>query len=364
MDDDEQVVALEAAARQLGVGHGHQRVGVPDDQRAHRRVERRVGERLAEPAHVEPARLAPGEQVGPGRARPRRRRRRGTCRRCATARRRRRATHRRAPAARRACGRTSPRSRGARRRSACGSPPGGSCRSRGPARSMVAASRPQTAAARAGVHSATWAASSSKPTVWSPTHSWSTRPSRISTCIIASISAMSVPGQRLDELVGGVRGDRAQRVDDHDPGAVGPGRLDGRPQVAVGEPGVRAPQDDQAGVAQLERRRACARCRWSSDTRRPPSDRTARARAGWRPRWWKKRPSRPITDSRLWLPASLNGSTASAPWVSITSLQAGGDLGERVVPRDRLELALALGSDPAQRRAGCGRGCTRGRGSG
>ena len=59
---------------------------------------------------------------------------------------------------------------------------------------MVAASRPQTAAARAGVHSATWAASSSNPTVWSATHSWSTRPSRISTCIIASISAMSVPG--------------------------------------------------------------------------------------------------------------------------------------------------------------------------
>ena len=33
----------------------------------------------------------------------------------------------------------------------------------------------------------------------------------------------------------------------------------------------------------------------------------------------KNRPLRPIIESRLWLPASENGSTASAPWVSITS---------------------------------------------
>ena len=32
----------------------------------------------------------------------------------------------------------------------------------------------------------------------------------------------------------------------------------------------------------------------------------------------KKRPLRPIIDRRLWLPASENGSTASAPWAAIT----------------------------------------------
>ncbi len=31
------------------------------------------------------------------------------------------------------------------------------------------------------------------------------------------------------------------------------------------------------------------------------------------PMWWKKRSDVPPVDSRLWLPASLNGSTASAP---------------------------------------------------
>ena len=80
----------------------------------------------------------------------------------------------------------------------------------------------------------------------------STRPSRTSTWIIASIRAMSVPGQRLDELVCRLGGDRADRVDHDDLGAVRPGRLDGRPQVAVGQPGVRAPQQDQPAVAQLE----------------------------------------------------------------------------------------------------------------
>ena len=63
----------------------------------------------------------------------------------------------------------------------------------------------------------------------------------------------------------------------------------------------------------------------------------------------KKRPPRPISDSRLWLPASLNGRTASAPWVGDHVVQPRGDLGERVVPRDRLELARSLRPDAAQR---------------
>ena len=70
----------------------------------------------------------------------------------------------------------------------------------------------------------------------------------------------------------------------------------------------------------------------------PHSSRTSRLA----PMWWKKRPSRPITDSRLWLPASLNGSTDSAPWVSITSLEAGADLGQGVVPADRFERPSPL----------------------
>ena len=61
-------------------------------------------------------------------------------------------------------------------------------------RSMSSASRPVTAAARSGVHSATCAASSSKPSVCAAIHSWSSRSSRTNTCIIASISATSVPG--------------------------------------------------------------------------------------------------------------------------------------------------------------------------
>ena len=37
------------------------------------------------------------------------------------------------------------------------------------------------------------------------------------------------------------------------------------------------------------------------------------------PMWLKKRLLRPCRARRLWLPASLNGITASAPWVAITS---------------------------------------------
>ncbi len=60
-------------------------------------------------------------------------------------------------------------------------------------------------------------------------------------------------GPGLDEPVGGVGGDRADRVDDHDLRAVRPGRLDGGPEVAVGEAGVRCPQDHEPGVTQVAR---------------------------------------------------------------------------------------------------------------
>ena len=69
-------------------------------------------------------------------------------------------------------------------------------------------------------------------------------------------------GQRLDELVGGVGGDGAVRIDHHDARAGGAGLLDERPQVPVGQPGVGAPQDDQPSVAQLDRIERLGRCRW------------------------------------------------------------------------------------------------------
>ena len=156
-------------------------------------------------------------------------------------------------------------------------------------------------------------------------------------------------GQRLHELVGGLGGDRADRVDDDDLGAVGPGRLDGRPQVAVREPGVRAPDEDQLrrGAARADRDRG--RCRSSCACRGRPSGRRSPARSRLAPSTLKKRSLRPIIASRLWLPASLNGRTVSPPWRVDGVVQAGGDLGQRVVPRDLLERARALRAGAPQR---------------
>ncbi|CAB4957729.1 unannotated protein [freshwater metagenome] len=53
---------------------------------------------------------------------------------------------------------------------------------------------PHIVAARLGVQSATCVRSSSNPRVCASTHSWSCRSSLIITCIMASISATSVPG--------------------------------------------------------------------------------------------------------------------------------------------------------------------------
>jgi hypothetical protein len=60
-------------------------------------------------------------------------------------------------------------------------------------------------------------------------------------------------GSGLDEPVGRIGGDGADRIEHHDPSAVGTGLLDRRPQMSVGELGVGAPQDDQLRVAQLRR---------------------------------------------------------------------------------------------------------------
>ena len=78
-------------------------------------------------------------------------------------------------------------------------------------------------------------------------------------------------GQRLHEPVGAVGGDGADRVDHDDLGPVGPGLLDDRPQVPVGEPGVGAPQQDQLRVRAAPSGRVPCRCRgcWRCRRRRP-----------------------------------------------------------------------------------------------
>ena len=118
--------------------------------------------------------------------------------------------------------------------------------------------------------------------------------------------------QRLDELVGGVGRGRADRVDHDQLGARGSRGLDGRPEVAVRQPGVGAPQQDQPAVTQLQRveTEAAAVGHPHAVPDRGSADRATSRLA---PRWWKKRPSRPMIDSRLWLPASLNGRIASGP---------------------------------------------------
>ena len=268
--------------------------------------------------------------------------------------------------ARPACGRTSPRSRGARRRSGCGWRPGGSCRSRGRARSMTVASTPQVGrrsrrrpVGDVGDELGEADACGRRPI------GWSTSPSRTRTCIIASIRAMSVPGSgctnssaasAVSVRIGSITTTLA-------PSARA--RLDRRPEVAVGEAGVGAPD---AGSA----------CEWrSSSGSRPrplplviahavpdgrPADRSDEQAA--RRGALKKRPSMPIIASRLWLPASLNGRIASAAVAAMTAWRRVGDLGQRVVPRDLLELARSPSGRRGAAGAGPGRGCRRGRGSG
>ena len=68
------------------------------------------------------------------------------------------------------------------------------------------------------------------------------------------------------------------------------------------------------------------------------------------PMWAKNRPLMPIIDNRLWLPASLNGSTASAPWVLITSCSR-----VAISARASSQLTCSNSPDPfgPTRRSGC-----------
>ena len=67
------------------------------------------------------------------------------------------------------------------------------------------------------------------------------------------------------------------------------------------------------------------------------------------PRWWKNRPSRPITDEQALVAGVAERQDRLGAVLVDDAVQAGGDLGQGVVPRHLLEPALALGADPAQR---------------
>ena len=213
---------------------------------------------------------------------------------------------------------------------------------------MTAASRPQIAAARSGVQSATWAASSSKPSVWAATHGSSIEPVADEHVHHRQHQGDVGAGQRLDELVGGLGGDRADRVDHDDLGAVGPGGLDRRPQVAVGEPGVRAPQEDQLAVAQLERVEAEA-----GAVRHPHAGADGRAADRAHEAAGAEVVEEAAVEAHHRQQALVAGVAERQDRLGAVRVddvvQPGGDLGQRVVPRDRLELARALRPDAAQR---------------
>ena len=170
------------------------------------------------------------------------------------------------------------------------------------------------AAARSGVHSATCGGEvvEAERVLGDPLRRRSARRGS-RTCIIASIRATSVPGQRLDEPVGGVGGERADRVDHDDLWRRRPGPPRSSATGGGWSAGCWCPT---AGSA----------CEWrSSDGSRlsavpfvirmpaptvGAADRPQHAASP--PRRFQNRSGKPIA-SRLWLPASLYGRIASAP---------------------------------------------------
>ena len=166
----------------------------------------------------------------------------------------------------------------------------------------------------------------------------------------------------LEEPVGGLGGGGTDRVDHDDRGAVGAGLLDGRPQVAVGELGVRRPQDDQLGVADLERIHA-----------EPGAVSHRHTGADGRPTDRAHEPARtevveePATDALQGEDALVAGVAERQDRLGAVGVdhvvQPGRDLAERVVPRDAARTRRCPSVRCAGADAGCGRGCRHGRGS-
>ena len=167
-------------------------------------------------------------------------------------------------------------------------------------------------------------------------------------------------GQWLDEPVGGLGRDRADRVDDHDPRPVAPGRLDHRPQVTVGQPRVRAPQQDQLRVAQLGRVEALGGAvgrprAGGGDVAADRPQQPARAQPVPEPLGEEHRQHALVAGVAVRqhrLGTVLGDERVEAP----------GDLVERLVPRDAGELAGPLRARCGAAGGGSGPGeCTRSR---
>ena len=184
--------------------------------------------------------------------------------------------------------------------------------------SITPASPPHAAAARCGVQSATAAASSSNPDVCCVTQSWATRSSRMMTCIIASIIAMSVPGS------GCTNWSQSSAVTVR----IGSITTTLAPWArARSITGHRWRLVSLVLVAHNRISRACSSCSGSparpvplvictpAPTVGPQMLRNSRVA----PMWWNSRDEMPWVARMLWLPASLKGMTASPPCSATTA---------------------------------------------
>ena len=186
------------------------------------------------------------------------------------------------------------------------------------------------------------------------------------TCIIASISAMSVPGSgwtnwsaasAVSVRIGSITttlapSARAASIVGHR------WRLVSRVLVPHSRISLR--------VAQLQRVERRAPMPFVIRTPAPTvGPQIAAQQRGWRRGGGRTGRDAHQSASRLWLPASLNGRIASAAVLGDRrACSRVADLGERVVPRDLLELARCPSGRCGAAGAGRGRGCRRGRGSG
>ena len=153
----------------------------------------------------------------------------------------------------------------------------------------------------------------------------------------------------LQEDVGSRRGVGADRVDHDDDGAGRPGLLDDRPQVAVGDAGVGPPQHDRARVAQ----------RLGVDAERDV-EHLGRAAEGGGAAQLAVDVARadgveqPV-DQDPHLDQALGAGEGElqdrlGPARVDQGAHPAGDERDRLVPRDRLELAAPLRAGPTQRR--------------
>ena len=143
---------------------------------------------------------------------------------------------------------------------------------------------------------------------------------------------------------------RQQRVDDHHPRSRLARLLDDRPLVQVGDDRVRPPQHDEAAVEEVEGAQADERARGLEvpGRRRLPADRPLQAAGA------ELREEAPVHRGALHEPLGAGeavGEHRLAAVLGDDRAQALGDVRERVVPRDRLEGARALGARAHQRLA-------------